>query len=423
MQSVTILIKKILLNTIYFYHKLFIKKQNSNTCIVFRSAALGDFIIASPALKLIRDLHPHSNIILITIQSASKIQQEKVKEYTGNIFSFPWLELLTPGIIDDSIILRNVNLRYLWKEIRPLVKELSPNICYILTDPASPAVGIAKKIFMFHFLGVRCPIYGWEDYSLTEKYNEVQYQQGCLKHHVLGCIQSVLENPDTFNMNIIKVQFPIQVPDEALKWAEDYWHSNNLNKDNVIVLSPGSVQEHKKWPLKNYEQLTRLILERYPGHLLITGTRGDEKLGNILEQLDKTRVHSLIGKTTIPQLCALLYKSDLLIGNDGGTMHLGDSIGCRVISIIPGLEYPNSIEPWHNIANSIRYPVLCAPCYNFTECPLKHNKCMNDLPIDMVIKHVDKLMSQIAHVQKGNLNERQFKIVRNGRKISFEEVI
>ena len=69
----------------------------------------------------------------------------------------------------------------------------------------------------------------------------------------------------------------------------------------------------------------------------------------------------------------------LLIGNDGGAMHLGDAMGSKVISIVPEVEYPDSIEPWHNKDLAIRLPIECSPCYSIMHCPQGHQPCMSDI--------------------------------------------
>ena len=74
-------------------------------------------------------------------------------------------------------------------------------------------------------------------------------------------------------------------------------------------------------------------------------------------------------------------------------MHLADAVGATVVSIVPGLEFPDSIEPWHNIDRAIRHPVPCAPCYSFTCCPEGHNRCMKELSIAAVLRQVRRALA------------------------------
>jgi heptosyltransferase-2 len=110
--------------------------------------------------------------------------------------------------------------------------------------------------------------------------------------------------------------------------------------------------------------------------------------------IDPERVCNLAGVTSIAQSAALLRRCILLVGNDGGAMHLGDAMGCKVVSIVPGIEYPDSIEPWHNKALAVRHPVDCSPCYNFVTCPQGHNRCMTELPVERVLERCDSVLDQ-----------------------------
>ena len=105
-----------------------------------------------------------------------------------------------------------------------------------------------------------------------------------------------------------------------------------------------------------------------------------------IQAVNPDRILSLAGGSSIAQSAALFARCDLVVGNDGGAMHLADAMGARVVSIVPGLEFPESIEPWHNQDRAVRHPVECAPCYSFTYCPVGHNRCMIDLPIERVVE-------------------------------------
>jgi ADP-heptose:LPS heptosyltransferase len=118
-------------------------------------------------------------------------------------------------------------------------------------------------------------------------------------------------------------------------------------------------------------------------------------LGDDIASCIGRSVINLAGKTNLHESAALLKKSNLLVGNDGGAMHLGDAVGCKVLSLVPGIEYPQSVEPWFNRKNAIRLSVPCAPCYSFTCCPLGHNKCMKDIKVDIVFDKSKEILMNL----------------------------
>ena len=82
--------------------------------LVFRSAALGDFIMASPAIAEVRKCFPDHRVVILTIPSADKTQRAKVEKYVGNTQRMPWVELAMPHLIDEVVLLNSLSdLNYL----------------------------------------------------------------------------------------------------------------------------------------------------------------------------------------------------------------------------------------------------------------------------------------------------------------------
>jgi heptosyltransferase-2 len=361
------------------------------TVLVFRSAALGDFIIAGPALAKVRSSFPAHRVVLITIQSADKVQRDKVALYAGNVKRMPWLELAIPHLVDEVVILESLlDFAYLWA-LRQKLKIHQFDLAIMMLDPAAPWVGRLKKIVLIHFLVGFVPVIGWRWPKALNRNakNAMQLQQlGYLKHHVHGPLQFLSEMAPPKLYKDEELVFDLRPGQEAIDWASDRLQEHNLaGGKRLLAVAPGSIQPHKRWPLESFKELIDSILVRYADvQVIVIGTRTDKTLGDELVALAPERVFNLAGDTSIAQSAALLQRCNLLVGNDGGAMHLGDAMGCKVVSIIPGIEYPDSIEPWHNKALAVRHPVECSPCYNFITCPKGHNRCMTELPIERVLE-------------------------------------
>lgn len=360
--------------------------------LVFRSAALGDFIISCPALAEVRLLYPQHQIVLLTIQSANKHQREKVSQYVGGTDRMPWLELALPHLIDDVITLSSLSdIAYLWS-LRRQLKSYRIDKVIMMLDPWSPWLGRLKKLALVHFLIGFVPSLGWRGGSaskLTRK-NALQLKkQGLLKHHVHGPLQFLSEMIPPRKYRDEDLIFDLRPGQVATAWISDWLREQGLsNGVRLVAVAPGSIQPHKRWPLQSFETLIRSILDLYADvHIVIIGTPTDKALGSVLVTVAPKRIHNLAGVTSITQSAALLQECALLVGNDGGAMHLGDAMGCKVVSIVPGIEYPDSIEPWHYKTLAVRHIVECSPCYNFVQCPKGHNRCMTELPVERVLKN------------------------------------
>jgi hypothetical protein len=71
-----------------------------------------------------------------------------------------------------------------------------------------------------------------------------------------------------------------------------------------------------------------------------------------------------------------------------GAIRISNAIAARAVSIVPSLELPNSIEPWHNSCYAIRHPVERALCNSFTW----HHRGMIGMPLGTVFDQCRKLL-------------------------------
>jgi len=366
--------------------------------IVFRSAALGDFILACPALALLRRTHPGARIVLLTTQSASKQQRDKVASYAGDARQVPWVALAMPQLVDEVVVLDDVqSLAGLARGRRALAgRRFSRAV--LLLDPASPWPGRLKKLLMMWLLVGWLPVLGWRGRGSLNGDRARLKADGVLRHHVHGPLQFLAEMKPAVRYDNAEVVFDLRPPEADNAWALAWCQQHQATPgQRWVAVAPGSIQPHKRWPLDNFKALCRQLLHDDPQlRIVVLGTPGDAPLGDALRDELGDQAINLAGQTSIARSAALLARCALLVGNDGGAMHLGDAMGARVVSIVPGIEYPDSIEPWHNRQRAVRHPVACAPCYDFTRCPLGHNKCMVDLPVSAVLARCREALAGAA---------------------------
>ena len=105
-----------------------------------------------------------------------------------------------------------------------------------------------------------------------------------------------------------------------------------------------------------------------------------------LDTLEPFKIASAVKKLNLKHSVITSVDRDDL--NDGGANHLGAAMGCTVITIITGVMYPGTIEPWNNEHLTVRHPVSCSPCYEVRFCPEGHRRCIVDISVEMVLSKV-----------------------------------
>ena len=206
--------------------------------------------------------------------------------------------------------------------------------------------------------------------------------------------RDIAELPGMPPVEEMEITFPLNLEPTARPWSEDLWRKRGWFGARVVAVAPGSVHSHKRWPIEHFIALCQELAGHYQVSIVVIGTFLDKSLGERLVESVTGEVVNLAGETTLSQSGALLERCTLLVGNDGGAMHLGSAMGCPVVSIVPGIEYPGSIEPFFNRHFAVRHPVGCAPCYSFTHCPMKHNECMAELPVSDVFERCARVLGR-----------------------------
>ena len=361
--------------------------------LLLRTAALGDFIFAVPAMVQLRKQFRDANITLLTATTTHSDHRAAAESYTGAA-SLPWLSFVVPKVINDTICIHSFDLKTLWTEIRAKVSSMKPDATIILAHPGEAGVSLFKKMVFLRLLGVRGNIYGWRVHSSNRWFRKAQFQAGRFEHQVLGPLRSATELPGMPRLEEIEIIFPLHVEPTARLWAKDLWRKRGWFDARIVAVAPGSVRPHKRWPIEHFIALCQGLVRNYQVSIVVIGTILDKSLGERLVNTVGGDVFNLAGEATLSESAALLERCTLLVGNDGGAIHLGSAMGCPVVSIVPGIEYPGSIEPFFSRHLAVRHPVSCAPCYSFTHCPMKHNECMSKLPVSDVFERCACVLSR-----------------------------
>lgn len=359
---------------------------------VLRPAGLGDFIMSTPAFLELRRRFPQARITLVTLHSQDAQQAAKVRAYAGGERAAPWIELIRPHALDDVRVLPPVRDLRTFREARRVMAEVRPDLVVQMFDPGTPYRRRALKMaFMLALCGPVRQI-GWRQRGQIHP-GRPPARDPRLGHHVHGPLQFARELDGRTALIDADVMFDVRPGADAETWAAAWLDARGLAARRLVAVAPGAIHPHKQWPIEKFAALVQALAARHPDvHFLVTGTAKDKPLAAALVAIDPARVHDLCGASSVAQSAAMLRHCALVVGNDGGAMHLGDAMGAPVVSIVPGLEYPVSIEPWHNQDRAVRHPVPCAPCYSFTFCPEGHRRCMLDLPLAAVQAQCERVL-------------------------------
>ena len=163
--------------------------------------------------------------------------------------------------------------------------------------------------------------------------------------------------------------------------------------DRIVVLNPNASQllPLRRWPLENYIELARRILQETDCYIVLTGVKSEipEALA-VSTALDSQRCINFAGKSTIPELVELYGCSDVLVSNDSAPPHFASLTGIRVV-VLFGPETPGMYAPLSDNADIVYLGLACSPCvsaFSHRKSACTNNVCLQRITVDDVFRRV-----------------------------------
>ena len=372
------------------------------TIVVYRTARLGDFIVAIPALAVLRRRFPNARIVLLTTVSTAPRIQEATRRYTSSGGSLPWLSLAVPALLNEAVVLNMTNWRTGLREARRLIMELRPDCVFVLPFSGEDGIGSLKKMLFLRLAGATVPLYGWRVRASIKFLRDVQFRSGRFEHQIWGPLHALMECPLIPRVREEDIEFPLDIDPEAKRWSRQLWAAKGWSDRPIVAIFPGGTFLHKRWPQEKFIEVCRALNARHGAVFVILGANTDRSVCTfIADALSPELCLNLAGETSVMQLAALFGDCVLFIGNDSGPAHLAAATGCRCLTIFSSIVYPGFWEPIGKSNRSLRGSVACEHCFCETECPLGTRECINKIEVAEVLD----LCNSVAQKNVGTVFE------------------
>lgn len=160
-----------------------------------------------------------------------------------------------------------------------------------------------------------------------------------------------------------------------------------------IVLQPGARWLNKRWPVDHFADLARRLAARDNDlNFAILGGAEDEPLGHTLAQAVPSRCLDLTGKLSLPEMVEWIRRSELMVTNDTGPMHVAAALGKRVVALFGPTE-PARTGPYGQIENTLQLDLPCVPCMRSRCTYFKPLECLRALSPAAVFDAVGKRLA------------------------------
>ncbi|MGB9822822.1 glycosyltransferase family 9 protein [Thermodesulfovibrio sp.] len=324
--------------------------------LVVSSTAIGDTLMSTPAIRAVRERYPHAKIIAH--------------------FNIKNMELFENNPHIDGIIPYYGGWKKFFKTVREFRKhKFDVALIFHGNEPqATPMAYLGGARFI-----LKVPISKKFGFLLSNKTNGFDNPW---EHHgidvrlkaasFIGC--------DTNNKEMV-----LLVDKEDREKIEKFLKKIKIeNKRKIVCFQVGAATKFKIWPKENFIELGKKLIEYNKSIvILILGSKQEKKLCETIAKNIGENAISLSGKLSLKELRALIERTDLLVTNDTGTMHIAVALKIKTVSLFcPTHAWGvGPIQDLH-LHKIIEKPRPCNPCIT-KKC--KNPYCMNLIKVEEVL--------------------------------------
>lgn len=181
-------------------------------------------------------------------------------------------------------------------------------------------------------------------------------------------------------------RFVMPIADEARRWANQLLGRQSTP---ILIVASGSRWPTKRWP--HFAELLARAQRRFGGTAVLVGTRDEAPISQAIADALPDRCLDLTGRTTLPQLVALLARADVVLANDSGPLHLAAALGRPVVA--PYTCTKVARHGPYGQSGAVETSVWCAGSYH-RHC--SRMDCMTELTADRLWPVLDEVLTRWA---------------------------
>jgi len=170
-------------------------------------------------------------------------------------------------------------------------------------------------------------------------------------------------------------EFVVPVQLQAGNWAKSVLQECSRP---WLVVGVGSRWITKRWLPRHFAMLLNQAQASFGGTAIFIGAGDEVEVAQETAEFLKSTSRNFTGKTTLPQLAALLEQADVMVANDTGPLHLAAALGRPVVAPYTCTKIRLN-GPYGAAASAVESGIWCQGSY-LKHCP--RLECMTELTPD-----------------------------------------
>ena len=330
-------------------------KKNIRKILIMRLSSMGDVVLASPLIRCVRNQIPNATIDFVVDKKYSDVI--KYNPHINNLIEY---DRDNPDF--NAKIKENLDRNY---EIIDLQNNRRSKL---FRKKIGKIIGAFNKYRLKKIALVWVKKNYFGNTNIPERY---------------------IATAQKINIKDDKKGLEVWLPEEnnlEIYPPENKIYSNAITK---ITLVPSATHFTKRWLPEYFVKLIDMLnIDNCEFNLI--GDAKDKQICNYIISHSNNKINIIdhSSKTTILDAVRIIDKSDLVISNDTGMMHIASARRVRVIAIYGSTVPAFGFIPFRTPHRICEIELSCRPCTHIgkQKCHKKHFNCMRLITPEMVCK-------------------------------------
>lgn len=306
--------------------------ESLNNILIMKPSALGDIVLALPALTALRKTFPDAKISWLVRP-----------EFAPLLENHPHLDEIIP--FDRNLLAKSFVSRNALGALFRLIRKLHSSKFDVVFD----LQGLFRTALLTRATSCK-KIYGMlEPREMAHLFYTYQIKHDFKCIHLvdfyLKMVNAAIENCGISVPAQPEVHFELPVSQIDTDSVNEKLKNLDIQPDRYVVFVPGSAHVDKCWPAERFAELADRISSEFNLPIIAVGTKSETALIEKIQNAAKTKIASLAGQTSLKELVELLRAARLVVSNDTGPGHIASALGTPLVMMY-SWSNPARIAPY-----------------------------------------------------------------------------
>jgi lipopolysaccharide heptosyltransferase II len=353
--------------------------EQARRILCVRLDGLGDVLMCTPAMRVLRDAVPGRSLTLLTSPAGAATLPFIPELDDAIVHAAPWTKMAAPAAREDLLALAAT------------LAGRRFDAAVVFTSYTQSALPAALLCWLAG-IPLRLAHCREHPHHLLTDWAEEPEPQAMVRHEVQRQLDLVRRTgaprPAPAQLGL---SFALRAADIAAVRVRLLRLGIDAGRP-WLLLHPGAGAASRRYPADHWARAVGLLVRRTGLPVVLTGSAGEIALAEEIRAGCGVTAFSLAGQLELGELGAAMHLAAVALANNSGPAHVAAAVGTPVV--VPYALTNPQHTPWRVRSRVLVQDVSCRFCFK-SVCPAGHHACLAGVAPERVADAVIELLAPV----------------------------